>query len=276
MPDIFVSNSSFPSLTAADITTAYKAQLRKTNDAAVPLMGFADNFQAALRLSRIAGTLERLAPEQCISAYATDFISKYNSVVLVSPEFNGSEVPVQYLLTQGAPNSRRNTAVVYFWICTEKAHHQYEVDSCTESRLSDLRAADDWVVEGYKVDYCLAEKAQDKCTLEYNTPLAVVVIIANLAKAILICLVAFLLEDNPLLTVGDAVASFLRFPDDAQVVNCLLARPMVSSRCLRDVSADRPQAYIVKPKRRWSSLSRARWASFLIMCVTHLASIHDS
>lgn len=269
-----MSNSSFPSLTADEITTTYDAQLRKAKGADAPLPWFL-NLQAALRLLRISGSLERLPPEECISAYATDFISKYNNLILVSPEFNGSVVPIEYLTAQIPPSPIQYTDVAYYWICKDDANW-YEPSYCTDSKLSEIRAQDDWVVEGYKVDYCLAEKTQDKCQLEYNMPLAIVVIIANLAKAILICLVVFLLEDNPLLTVGDAVAFFLRSPDDAQDINCLFERPMLSGIRGRPVPVDKPQAYIAKPKRRWSSLSRARWASFLSMCVTHLTSIHNS
>ncbi|BCS30579.1 uncharacterized protein APUU_80882S [Aspergillus puulaauensis] len=275
MPGIFVANSSFASLTAADITTAYNEQYTKAKNTDTILTWYPDTVRKALRLLRNSDTLERLSPEQCISEYATDFISKYNSVIIVSREFKGSDLPVESLASQTVPNPFWNLDVPYFWICKYEAE-LYARNNCTNSRLSDLRARDDWVVGGYKVDYCLAEQTAEKCTLEYNMPLAIAVMVANLAKAVLIFLVAFLLEDNPLLTVGDAVTSFLQSPDDARVVNCLLSRPMLSGKRWRNISADKPRAYIAKPKRRWSSLSRTRWASFLSMCVTHLASLHDS
>lgn len=275
MPDIFVANSSFASLTAADITTAYHEQYTKAMDEDTLISWSSENVQNAVRLLRNSETLERLSPEQCISAYATEFISKYNSVILVSPEFKGSDVPVEAVAVQTVAGPIWRTDVPYFWICKYEAD-LYSHNNCTNSKLSDIRARDDWVVGGHKVDHCLAEKTAEKCTLEYNMPLAIVVMVANLAKAIPIFLVAFLLEDDPLLTVGDAVSSFLRSPDDARVVSCLLARPMLSSKRWRNISADKPRAYIAKPNRRWSSLSRTRWASFLSMCVTHLASLHDS
>lgn len=40
----------------------------------------------------------------------------------------------------------------------------------------------DVVLDGYKIDYCLAEMPPQTCTLEFSFPLALIVIIANFVR----------------------------------------------------------------------------------------------
>lgn len=235
----------------------------------------------------MANNMTHLAPQDCISAYFTEYLSKYNNVILVSQGFDGSEEPISAIGMQVFTSpSEYSPEPAYSWVCVSDRGYSPGVPLnewpkfCSDVR-SRVSSGQDWVVSGYKVDYCLVQKTIEQCSLEYSLPLAIVVIGANLAKAILICLVPLCLRDKPLLTVGDAVASFLQSPDSSTVGTCLLTRRMVSSetRCgvreqkysiLGKDSVYEPQPYIAKQKRWWSSLSKTRWASLCLMYVTPL------
>ncbi|KAL4765307.1 uncharacterized protein BDW70DRAFT_147018 [Aspergillus foveolatus] len=257
--DVYIGNSSFTSLTPADVANVYDPGWNAT-----------EHYASAPRLVRMAAELERLSPEDCISTYETTFMSKYASVVLISDTFNGStnvpaaDAAVIYVDTARVLGAGEYTDTVpYNWICDDKLDQLHYDHNCAD-RVRNVKSSDEWVVGGYKIDYCLAERTAEKCTLEYSLPLAIVVICVNFVKALLICLAPSLLGDGPLLTIGDGIGSFLRWPDETTEGNCLLTRE------IPDESEIKPLRYSAMPKRRWTSLSRARWVTCLL---TYMASI---
>jgi hypothetical protein len=84
-----------------------------------------------------------------------------------------------------------------------------------EELLARPRANDsDWVVWKRQVKYCLSEKAPDVCDIYFNTTIAVLVVSINVAKLIAFSMLFVIIRKPPLLTIGDAVASFLNSPDE--------------------------------------------------------------
>jgi hypothetical protein len=62
--------------------------------------------------------------------------------------------------------------------------------------------------------YCLAERRASPCSVQIASPFLTVVVLCNLLK--LVCIVVMLYKTKnfqPLLSVGDAIASFLYEPD---------------------------------------------------------------
>ncbi|KAL4861550.1 hypothetical protein BDV12DRAFT_64372 [Aspergillus spectabilis] len=217
--DVFVGNSSFNSLTPDEVEAVYDERLKTSGSP-----------NSAQRLVGMSDVLEKLMPSDCISAYATNFQTKYGSLVVISGAFNGSESPINRIDYQVVPTAGDDTQMdPYGWICADRKGQLQQEHPCSHY-ISDLKSRDEWVVRGHKVDYCLAERTPEKCTLEYSLPLAITVIGANFVKAILIGLAAWVLRGNPLLTVGDAIASFLRSPDETTVGECLLTRDIVVMR----------------------------------------------
>ncbi|KAL3448253.1 hypothetical protein BJX65DRAFT_275360 [Aspergillus insuetus] len=304
--DVYVANSSFPTLTPDDVTLVYD----EANDMLWDPL-------SARRLVERATSLEKLPVQDCIDAYATSFQSKYGSLVLISDDFNAENSSVNRVYSQQVPSSTDDIEIdPYQWICDQQRGILLE-EPCSHY-LSGIRSGDSWVVYGYTVDYCLADIEGEKCTLEFSLPLAIAVIGANFVKAVLIVLATILLRGVPLLTVGDAIASFLRSPDKLTEGNCLLSRESValkstqkkvawlSAKMLKTATfltsklghlgvkisdkltlgsyssphqhcPDEPVMYHAEPKRRWSSLSLTRWViclftytSTLILCVALL------
>jgi hypothetical protein len=219
-----------------------------------------------------ANNLTRLSPAECITAYATAWQSKYGGVVLISSEFSSSEKAVESVMQQLAPRPADNQQDPFGWVCMEGKGlpdpYKRRCQSDLETVKKKASSTEGWVVDGYKVDYCLAEETPQKCTLEYSLTLSIVVLITNGVKIAVILGTILSLRANPLLTLGDAIGSFLSVPDEASRGMGLITK----RRPLR--KQDRLREYNPRPKRRWRSVSLERWAltSFMYVSTPNVAN----
>lgn len=95
------------------------------------------------------------------------------------------------------------------------------------------KASSGWSpLEGPTTNYCLAVRPPENCKLHFSLYLGIVVVASNALKLGLMCSVAFVIdiEDEPLTTMGDAVASFLKDPDVTTKNMCNLARKDFQAR----------------------------------------------
>lgn len=81
-----------------------------------------------------------------------------------------------------------------------------------------------WTLIGFNITECASQKPKDQCALNINRELAVVVMAMNLLKAIALITVYLKLKHHPILTFGDAVASFMSIPDETTQNLCLTNR----------------------------------------------------
>jgi hypothetical protein len=108
--------------------------------------------------------------------------------------------------------------------------------------LSQVEAiADIWDPYGYNVQYCLSERVPEKCSYNGNIPIVAIVLVANLIKLVGMLYVAFRLRDAPLITVGDAVESFLNEPDRTTRGMCLLTKEDVVKSIRKRHRWDQPR-----------------------------------
>ena len=124
---------------------------------------------------------------------------------------------------------------------------------CDQAYLA--KHANDWLSSlsstgsTVEIDYCLSKKVQESCTVEFSVAIMIAVIVANAIKACCMLYTLRIQRANPLVTLGDAVQSFLT-DNDATTAN----------RCLADRSKF-PDHEWVKPQGiTWAS-QRYRWFS---------------
>ncbi|KAJ5887395.1 hypothetical protein N7495_007436 [Penicillium taxi] len=82
----------------------------------------------------------------------------------------------------------------------------------------------DWCSKYYEIDYCLTTTAEHECQLKYSSMILYIAIVCNVVKlaSILACL---LMSREPIFaTIGDAMDSFLRRPDQASRGRCLMSK----------------------------------------------------
>lgn len=124
----------------------------------------------------------------------------------------------------------------------------------------------------YPIDYCLIHEIDEKCMLQFSVPIMLIVIICNVIKTV--CMIQALLRGGlqPLVIVGDAIASFLNEPDPATKNICMAdkyffrkeswqARIVTQSKRKRHRWFQDARILTWKPKRhRWlRAASKTRW-----------------
>ena len=241
-----------------------------------------------------AKTWERLEKVGCINAYATEFLSTRRSLVavVVDKTMAANESVkrvVPYLFNY--PANTPNTFNPYGWIC-DAADGDSRYGLTQTEMTSDYHCSlilpkvkahvDRWHSNGWDIDYCLSERVEGKCSLNFSLSIIVVVMTCNVGKALIMFFIAFRVKDKPLITVGDAIDSFLKVNDPTSEGMCLITKGNIKAgenvQDFDDVSASYNTAYIrektiksninwkAAPReyipriRRWSNaISRARW-----------------
>ena len=92
------------------------------------------------------------------------------------------------------------------------------------------------------LQYCLSVPKEEHCKLQFSLAIMVVVIVCNLIKTVCMGTIAWKQDPEPLVTLGDAIASFLDRPDVTTKRNCIAGKARFEK------------------SKSWASLSR-RWDS---------------
>lgn len=212
-----------------------------------------------------------LSPPECISTYDVDYLSTYRSVFVVMDYENASEPIISYKPVQGdAFDSAR------FWICS------YINDPRREACFKNPQAVkDDWQLQFVNLDnslkapmsvkHCVVEQVSGQCRVVVSTILLAFVMVCTVVK--ITCLLYILLQSGkgfrPLVTVGDAIASFLTVEDPTTTgMGALSARDArKKTEALRWRNAveysllttDKIQRWESKRRFWFTSASPARW-----------------
>lgn len=86
--------------------------------------------------------------------------------------------------------------------------------------------------DGTPVGFCLAQRSEPiekACTIQLSIITFIVVLALNLTTLLITTLTLFLHRLRPLVTLGDAISSFLRDPDPTTRTNCLLTKQSLRS-----------------------------------------------
>ncbi|KAJ5371906.1 hypothetical protein N7517_003912 [Penicillium concentricum] len=261
--DIFAGPASLPQM---DWTDAHLTNIESHPQKKEKRESFRDLFYAAEN-----ETLDRLEPSECVDGFAQTFQKSYSKVLIVTDDVKGNDSyafiytnpvfnPYEYLVSRFGP---------YDWLCPVSLEHWKEYN-CNVSSLPHIRSKitnNEWTVSGYKIDYCLAEKQEQHCKLQYSFTTTMIVIVFNIGKAgILFYMWVHIPDtDTPILTIGDAIASFLRRPDQYTQGGCLLAYRnvkrlhRVSPKALKKRPLEEARPFSEKRRRWGSALSRRRW-----------------
>ncbi len=119
--------------------------------------------------------------------------------------------------------------------------------------------AEAWAPQDWNAKYCLSETVPGKCGFNINLAIVLIVIICNVGKLITMSVVAFSTKlGRPLMTIGDAVSSFLDNPDESTENMCLTSKhDIVSSP--GNWSSEQPRLWQLAPRRWYYAASKSRW-----------------
>src|SRR6266542_1130547 len=145
-------------------------------------------------------SLTRYESADCMSLYATNFVSKARNVLLVTKDNNNTSnnTALDY------KGWSSNVEVPFTWICGDAydpSPYSTNTAVCTLSKAKST--VSEWTVLSNKIEYCMVETVTEKCRLSFSLPIMIVVIIANMAKAVVMVLTYYKLREPTLVTIGD-------------------------------------------------------------------------
>jgi len=213
--------------------------------------------------------LTRLENQECIDTYATPLLTGQRHLILVSNSTSSSSTPYYY----GTFESSMNRPAVgcapipYEWICQGASGTSCTLNGGTCTSNIRRITPDDWKPFKAPVQYCLSETAPQKCRIRFNMQIAAVVIACNLVKAAVLAFIFFTIKDNPLMTMGDAVASFTADPEERTKQLCLMSKADIEFWKPFDghTAADLAVPYNGE-RKRWSQVvSDNRWSVCILL-----------
>ncbi|OCK80650.1 hypothetical protein K432DRAFT_434615 [Lepidopterella palustris CBS 459.81] len=221
--------------------------------------------------------LETLGTNDCITAYAQIYQTTRGSVFLirsVTNRFGGDTNDSDYPLSEvgfearNVPLNGMNDFSPYEWICRDvptKCGATPEFGRNCDTFVPCLTEYNtDWAPFGQEYAFCLSEKITENCQLGLSIHLALVVLSMGLFKTGVMLYIALRFREKPLLTIGDAVASFLQRPDDFTQQACLAGKNDVETIFNNRRMGGQALRFSAKPVRRYRAASSTR---FVVMCL---------
>jgi hypothetical protein len=180
-----------------------------------------DGVLDTLHDKAVNGTLVKYDSAACMAEYAVDFVSKVRNVLLVTNDTDNTNNAL------GGNSWSSSDQIPYFWICGGSWDPSPYEDSppdpiCTLSIAT--AAVDTWTVDDHHISYCMIEAVVEECRLSFSLVIMLIVIAANAIKATIMTLTFLKLKEPTLVTIGDAIASFLDEPDRTTAGICLSTR----------------------------------------------------
>ncbi|KAF0316725.1 hypothetical protein GQ607_016067, partial [Colletotrichum asianum] len=153
----------------------------------------------------------------CLKAYGTAFQSSRGNLLLLSK--NG---PYQAATSAKFGISSGDISQPFDWICQRVDEVQSGQSTCDDSLLEIRRNIQEWEPFGSPVEECYSQRTDEHCQVLFSRTLCWIVTALNLLKSLLMLFVAFGGGvEKPILTIGDAVASFLEHNDESTTDMCL-------------------------------------------------------
>ena len=287
---VIFSSTSYSEWTFFAVTSDFLTGAPFNKTALTYYEGWESSFDPRLdRLERLQNStsLVRLENDACLDAYGTAFVSKWGDVLLIStnPSINDSLLNQAY--AQTGPGTG-DSPFCYTLIPADR----------TKCSIDGRPDPNNWVVWGEwddsqtsdgSISHCMAERAQEHCKIRFSMPFMCAVIACNLVKMTCMWIIVWKLDPYPLVTIGDAIASFLDSPgmdipyfvsyihsyDSRRVaLTHSIIDPNTAGSCLSSKSRLKegsiwtrlPSRYRRRQNKWFASASISRWLITTILC----------
>ena len=224
-----------------------------------------------------SGSYEDLTPSQCASLYNTDFISTHRNLFVITS--HTSNTTHNNTLLDWAP-FKPTASRPMVWMCgyilpdISLAGHECNSDelasNVTRGLPWQMRIGDAGVVE---ISGCKSEKVMERCKVQFSLGIMMVVICCNLVKACGMVMAVVRSREPTLVTLGDAIDSFLSIRDPTTIGICYADRQLIEKEWRRGWRTGPRQWKQKGVQRWWTSVSKARWITCNFFCsVTIIAA----
>ena len=230
--------------------------------------------------------LARLEARECIEQYASEIQSKWLNVVVV---VNDVDLDSRCELRPIPSNMTQLFAFLtsgVFWQNGEECIDQSNLDSTVahtdhpfvtnwaKSQTTWSHLTQVTLSPQYPIEYCLAMEGSKSCRLGFSLPILLVMIVCNAVKVFAIMCTFKVIKEEHLVTLGDAISSFLQIPDKTTAGHCLKAIRFFQRRSFRSgQESPRSRVYRIKdtitgnriPLYWFQSASFGYWAFVLVL-----------
>ena len=176
-------------------------------------------------------SLVKLENTACVDVYTAQPISTNSDLLMVSTYSNHINSLYDYFVnaTSKMHATNNNVAKGGNLFCSDdlagggcKPKYVFDSKNWTIGTFPDssLVSTD----SGSRIQYCLSDPVDEHCKLQFSLAIMIAVIICNLVKTICISVIAWKPDWEPLVTLGDAIASFLDRPDVTTKGNCIVGK----------------------------------------------------
>ena len=213
-------------------------------------------------------SLVKLENKDCVEVYEAPIVSANSDLILVSTHSNATNSLLYYDLDQASQllidskgfSGYCSLPLLKNCDLSGLANGQgWSIHVDDEDNVNDEDGVD--YVEGVgentflttsianetRIQYCLSKRVEEHCKLQFSLAIMIVVIMCNLIKTICMSIIAWKQDPEPLVTLGDAIASFLDRPDESTKGNCIVEKTRFEDSRSWDL-----------PLSRWD-LERSRW-----------------
>ncbi|KAJ5674773.1 uncharacterized protein N7477_004707 [Penicillium maclennaniae] len=244
-----------------------------------------------------AGNFTHLSLDTCRDILDNKNAAGIKALMFLAEELSvkdGGNLAIQYSSSSGRPDVDDET----FWMTNSTSSAEtkllgntfhYNTTQNVTCALADDTADD--TLNTYTAHDCIQISAEEKCQLLYSPTICIVISLCALAKVIAMFFAARISHSRsmPLLTIGDAVASFVTRPDPTTEGMCWISKSDVSrglwGTCgnLKGLSTPigtleqnetcEMMTYKKLVQRKWylQVPSKTRWASTLFLCLSGIS-----
>ena len=138
--------------------------------------------------------------------------------------------------------------------------------------ISNLTSGLPWRVtlktgEKVEISGCKSELRAEQCKVQFSLGIMIVVICCNLVKACCMVMTVVRSREPTLVTLGDAIDSFLRIPDPTTMGICFADREFIKREWERRGRIGSRQWKQKGVQRWWTSASKMRWITCNFFCL---------
>ena len=222
--------------------------------------------------NRSTSSYEDLIPSKCAKLYNTDYMSSHGNLFLITKHSSNTTdtntlLEMIYVLSYcRSPSS---------WMC---AYHLVgpsweEPPACNTGELiSNVTSGLPWSMKlttGQEVEIirCKSERTAGRCKVHFSLEIMIVVICCNFIKACCMVMAVIRSREPTLVTLGDAMDSFLRIPDQTTIGICFADRRFIEREWRRGCRTEPRQWKQKEVKRWWTSVSTTRWIVCYFFCL---------
>jgi hypothetical protein len=188
----------------------------------------------------------------------TSFESDRGSVLLITEDPDApapSNVTKKNIASRDhASGSAASGSVSEYWFL-----YPYQSSNLVERSILSSR---------HRILYCLSLEVPDRCRLQLHFWLLLTTVTCNVVKLVCFTLTFKEQSGTPLMTVGDAVASFLESPEPVSRGMCLFAKDELIKSLATDPESDnaeercQPKQFKTQALRYYQSVSFMRWTVY--------------